>query len=84
MIVVTCLVVFAAMSPLGAGLAAWGGQEGWLDPVMQQKIVAFVIGSFLHIATTILFETDGAAHHRLPWRKMLLIGLGLGLAVVSG
>lgn len=81
--VIICLIVFASMSPLGAALAATLGEQGILDQGVQEKIIAFVIGSFLHIATTILFETDGAAHHRLPWRKMLLIGLGLGLAILS-
>lgn len=82
-VVIFCLVVFAAMSPLGAGLAAYLGNQGWLDQGIQEQIIAFVIGSFLHIATTILFESDGAAHHRLPWRKMILIGFGLGLAILS-
>lgn len=81
--VIICLVVFAAMSPLGAALAETLGERGALDQGVQEKIIAFVIGSFLHIATTILFETDGAANHRLPWKKMLLIGLGLGLAILS-
>ncbi|MFK7807709.1 MAG: ZIP family metal transporter [Saprospiraceae bacterium] len=81
--VILCLIVFAAMSPLGAALAAVLGEQGWLDQGVQEKIVAFVIGSFLHIATTILFESDGAEHHRLPWGKMALIAVGLGLAVLS-
>ena len=78
-----CLVIFAAMSPLGAGLAHWLGQQQLLDQQIQEKIIAFVIGSFLHIATTILFETDGSAHHRLPRTKIFCIALGLGLAVLS-
>lgn len=81
--VITCLIIFALMSPVGAALAATLGEQGFLDQGVQEKIIAFVIGSFLHIATTILFETDGAANHRLPWKKMLLIGLGLGLAILS-
>lgn len=81
--VIICLIIFAAMSPLGAALAATLGEQGLLDQGIQEKIIAFVIGSFLHIATTILFETDGAANHRLPWGKMLLIALGLGLAILS-
>ncbi len=82
-LVIACLALFAMMSPLGAGLAAWLGQAGWLDHGVQEKIIAFVIGSFLHIATTILFEAEGATHHHLPWRKIPLIGLGLALAILS-
>lgn len=82
-IVIACLILFATMSPLGAGLAAWLGQSGWLGNGVQEQIIAFVIGSFLHIATTIIFETDGSASHHLPWRKLLLIGLGLALAILG-
>ena len=82
-VVVFCLVVFASMSPLGAALAAQLGDSGYITQALQEKIIAFVIGSFLHIATTILFETDGNSHHRIPWRKLLLLGLGLGLAIAS-
>jgi zinc transporter ZupT len=82
-IVIVCLVIFATISPLGAALAETLGARGVLDMEVQEKIMAFVIGSFLHIATTILFETDGSAQHHLPWGKLGLIGLGLGLAVLS-
>ena len=82
-LVIVCLILFASMSPLGAGLAAWLGHTGWLDHGVQEKIIAFVIGSFLHIATTILFEAEGSTHHHMPWRKIPLIGLGLALAILS-
>ena len=73
------LIVFASMSPLAAQLADvsdWGAR--WLV-----YIVAVVVGSFLHIATTILFESDDKHQHHISWKKLLAIGLGLGIALVT-
>lgn len=73
------LLIFAAMSPLAATLADvsdWGSR--WLV-----QIVAVVVGSFLHISTTILFESDDRHQHRISWKKLLAIGLGLGMGVLS-
>jgi zinc transporter ZupT len=73
------LLVFASMSPLAATLAdisEWGTR--WLV-----QIVAIVVGSFLHISTTILFESDDRHQHRISWKKLLAIGLGLGMGILS-
>lgn len=73
------LLIFASMSPLAAQLAAisdWGSR--WLV-----YIVAIVVGSFLHIATTILFESDDKHQHRISWKKLVAIGLGLGMGLVT-
>ncbi|PHN08496.1 ZIP family metal transporter [Flavilitoribacter nigricans] len=73
------LLLFASMSPLAAQLAdisEWGSR--WLV-----YIVAVVVGSFLHIATTILFESDDKHQHRISWKKLLAIGLGLGMGLVT-
>lgn len=73
------LLLFASMSPLAAQLAdisEWGSR--WLI-----YIVAVVVGSFLHIATTILFEADDKHQHRISWKKLLAIGLGLGMGLVT-
>ncbi|MCB0631891.1 MAG: ZIP family metal transporter [Saprospiraceae bacterium] len=73
------LLIFASMSPLAATLADvsdWGTR--WLV-----QIVAIVVGSFLHISTTILFESDDRHQHRISWKKLLAIGLGLGMGILS-
>ena len=77
-IVVLCLILFASMSPLGSLLAAY------LQPSLEvaRALIALVIGSFLHIATTILFETDNA-NHKISWIKMLMILAGFGLALAT-
>ncbi len=73
------LTIFAAMSPLGALTASFLA----IDMKMVGNLVALVIGSFLHISTTILFEADDSHQHRIPWRKMLVILAGLGIALLS-
>ena len=78
-IVVVCLLIFAAMSPLGALLA----QSFLFDIPTQIKIMAIVIGSFLHISTTILFETDNSHHHKIPLKRVVAILIGIGLASLT-
>ena len=71
------LLIFASMAPLGAWMAEhWF----WLSQ-FQLPIKAIVIGVFLHIATTILFEsTEG---HRFNLMKLLTILSGFILAYFS-
>ncbi len=72
------LLFFALMSPLGVVAGQWVALENrWQMPVL-----AIVVGSFLHISTTILFETDSGGH-QLSLRKILAILLGLGMGMLS-
>ena len=78
------LIIFALMSPLAAVLtSSFTGQNqitSWHINVLQ----AVVIGSFLHIATTILFESDSSNdHHSVPLPKLMAILVGIGIAVLS-
>ncbi|MCC6726390.1 MAG: ZIP family metal transporter [Saprospiraceae bacterium] len=74
-----CLFVFSAMSPLGAMLAGMFD----LSEGVQVRIIGFVIGSLLHIATVILFEMDNSSHHYISWRKLIAISAGLGFAILT-
>ncbi|MBK6904408.1 MAG: ZIP family metal transporter [Saprospirales bacterium] len=78
--VLLCLLVFSLMSPAGALLAGsfhLGARE-------EQILISLVIGSFLHISTTILFEADGTHKHRISLFKFvaILAGVLLSLATV--
>lgn len=75
----TCLLIFASMSPLGA-LATSRLNLG--IPVLV-NLVALVVGSFLHISTTILFEADDKRQHAVSWRKLAVIVAGLGLSMFT-
>lgn len=76
-IIIACLFIFALMSPLGAALGAYLQ----FDVQTLNIVLAVVVGSFLHIATTIIFEIDGTSHHTLSWKKLTAILLGMVLAL---
>jgi len=71
-----CLLVFAVLSPLGALM----GEVVSIDPVWRNRVMALVVGSFLHISTTILFEADGGRSHGISPRKLLVVILGMLVA----
>lgn len=73
------LITFAAMSPLGAFVASLFS----FDIKVITNLVALVIGSFLHISTTILFEADDSHQHRISWRKLAVILAGVGIALLT-
>ena len=76
---ISMLVIFATMSPLGAALS----ESFVLNPIWQERILAVVVGSFLHISTTILFESDSTSHHHVSWKKLVIIVIGIGLALLT-
>ena len=78
-IALLCLVLFASMSPLSALITA--GMK--MDLNLLANLVALVVGSFLHISTTILFEADDKRQHTVSWRKLLVIVAGLGLSMFT-
>ena len=71
------LVLFALMTPLGI----YSGNFFTELSNYKDEITAIVIGVFLHISTTILFEsTDG---HRFSFQKILTIIIGACIAILS-
>ena len=70
------LAVFAAMAPLGTLLS---GVE--VIGQYHRQSLAIVIGIFLHVSTTILFESSEG--HRFNAYKMMAIAAGLALAGAS-
>jgi len=72
----TCLLVFAGLSPLGALL----GEVVSIDPVWRNRVLALVVGSFLHISTTILFEADGGRSHGVSPQKVAVVVVGMLVA----
>ena len=71
------LLLFALMAPLGV----FAGSLFTPLANYHNEIMAIVIGIFLHISTTILFEsTDG---HRFSFTKIITIIIGALLAIFS-
>jgi len=81
--IIVALLIFASMSPLGAFVGKELANSGVLTMERQNLVVAFVIGSFLHIATTILFEVESAEHHSISFRKLVAILVGIGMAILT-
>jgi zinc and cadmium transporter len=76
------LVLFASMAPLGAITGSLIDVNSSADlAVFFNRVMAMVIGIFLHISTTILFETNEG--HRFNYLKMATILAGAGLAFFS-
>ncbi|MGO1243387.1 MAG: ZIP family metal transporter [Sphingobacterium sp.] len=75
-----CLFIFlfAAMTPLGF-ITSKGISEGEIGNIAKyfDKIMAIVIGIFLHISTTILFESGSADHHKFNRKKLIAVLLGI-------
>jgi len=81
-----CLIlfIFALMSPLAALLTTTFTEQQQIGVWHFNVLQAIVIGSFLHIATTILFESDSSSdHHAVPLPKLIAILFGVGIAVFS-
>lgn len=78
------LFLFAAMTPLGF-LTSKGIGSGEFGDISQHfdKMMAIVIGIFLHISTTILFESGSADHHKFNRRKMIAVLLGVLVSLAN-
>jgi zinc transporter ZupT len=74
------LVVFALMSPFGY-LFSFSLKNGALLGEYYSSIMGIVIGIFLHISTTILFEST--VDHRFTLKKTLAVSLGIILALAG-
>ena len=70
------LAVFAAMAPLGMLISGHSILAHY-----SRELMAVVIGIFMHIATTILFEAEDG--HRIHLRKVVAILVGTGLGVLT-
>ncbi len=74
--------IFAVMAPLGYyfSISLSNGSIGGMEPYFN-KVMGIVIGIFLHISTTILFESS--SDHKINLRKMLAVLLGIGVALIG-
>ncbi len=72
------LLLFAAMTPLGVVFGMNTNPENlWLN---SEIILAVVVGMFLHISTTIIFETS--ENHKFNLMKLIAIFIGCGLVLL--
>lgn len=77
---ITLLVIYAFMAPAGVISSQFIGNH--IPEVLFDYLMAFIIGTFLHISTTILFESS--EHHGFPTGKLVAILVGILLAIGVG
>lgn len=70
------VVIYASMSAMGAGISSL--LKDAVNEHVFEYLMAFVVGTFLHIATTILFENS--ENHRFSASKVIAIIGGIALA----
>jgi zinc and cadmium transporter len=63
-------------------MAMYYGQKFYFVSNLLVYIIPVVIGAFLHISTTILYES-GTKHHELSRQKVTVVLLGLGFALLT-
>jgi len=76
------LVLFSLITPIASVLA--GGLSLQHEQASKFVIILLpvVAGAFIHIATTIFFES-GTKQHTMSWQKVLAILTGLGLGLIT-
>ena len=73
------LLVFALASPVGIIISNYVVLSQLLSSGWYAALLGLVAGNFLHVSTTILFETS--PEHRLNWPKLTATAAGLLLAL---
>ena len=75
------LTLFALASPLGMFSSAFLFQQGVLEKEGIGVLYGLVAGGFLHISTTIFFESS--PQHKLQTSKLLVSFFAAALAIAS-
>ena len=75
------LLLFALASPVGLVFSNYVVLKQLIGSSIYAALLGFVAGNFLHVSTTILFETS--PEHRLNWPKLGATLGGLLLALVA-
>lgn len=80
--IIMFLIIFAFMTPMGSVFAQFL-QANASESLSQyfNYMMGIVIGIFLHISTTILFESN--VDHRFNFYKMIAIVFGAGIALLN-
>ncbi len=76
------LLVFAAITPVASMIATKLGTAYHAMSQLVITLIPVVAGAFIHIATTIFFES-GTKHHMLTRQKILAILSGMGIGLVT-
>jgi zinc transporter ZupT len=75
-------LVYGSMALLGAGMSVY--LKSSINEEFFEYFMAFVIGTFLHISTTILFENSEQHHFSKQKLFAVLLGIGIAAAISIG
>ena len=78
--VILCVAIFALASPLGLIVSSYYTQQQWLSGQGSIALQGIVSGNFLHIATTIFFESNPS--HQPNLHKFTTSIMGACLAIM--
>lgn len=76
------LALFSLITPMSGILANMLGMSYNFIAQLIMSLIPIVAGAFIHISTTIFFES-GTKHHMLTGKKILAILLGLGIGLLT-
>ncbi|RYZ56018.1 MAG: hypothetical protein EOP49_01580 [Sphingobacteriales bacterium] len=76
------LIAFSLITPVGALLADNLGKRYYRMSAIVMYVIPVVAGAFIHIATTIFFES-GTRQHTLTWQKVVAIALGVCIGLTT-
>ena len=79
---IAVLFLFALITPAASAITAFAGEHYSTIRSVVMMLVPVVAGSFIHIASTIFFES-GTKQHALNGRKILAILAGVCLGLLS-
>ncbi len=79
---IMALVLFSLITPLSGVVANVLGMSYHFIAQLVISLIPIVAGAFIHISTTIFFES-GTKHHMLTGKKILAILSGLGIGLLT-
>jgi hypothetical protein len=75
-------LIFAVLTPLASVLASYLGSKYFAVSNILGILIPIVAGAFIHIATTIFYES-GTKQHTLTNQKIIAIVLGVALSAAT-
>lgn len=76
------LLLFSLCTPAASMIASFFGTRYYAISNIVSVLIPIVAGAFIHIATTIFFES-GTRQHMLTWQKICVILAGVALGTIT-
>lgn len=76
------LLAFALITPIAGLISSYFNQSHAFTSNLISHLVPIVMGAFIHISTTIFFES-GAQHHQLNFKKIIAVLVGISVALLT-